>query len=191
MTTQRKKSSKKPAPVKNPEKVRKGKNAVRKGKAFERDIANLLGHIFPEAKRNLEFQADEAIHAKDIAGTDVYKIQCKNYQNYVSISTIFDVRLSTNDDVPVLVTKGNKLPPMAVLPLGDFISLLEIKYGVQPPKLSQSERGDSEAARMVRLLPPFNSQDVAIVPEPEFKHGEIVGTFHGKPVVVDDLSDLI
>lgn len=169
MTTQKKKSSKKSAPIKNPEKVRKGKNAVRKGKAFERDVANLLGHVFPEAKRNLEFQADEAIHSKDIAGTDVYKIQCKNYQNYVNPSVIFDVKLSSQEDVPVLVTKGNKLPPMAVLPLGDFISLLEIKYGVQPPKLSQSERGNSTAAMMAKSLPPFNTlitHDIAIEPEP-------------------------
>lgn len=177
MTTPRKKPSKAEKP-KDPKKVANGKRSVRKGKVFERDVANLLGHIFPEAKRNLEFQADEAIHSKDIAGTDVYKIQCKNYQNYVNPSVIFEVKLSRPEDVPVLVTKGNRLPPMAVLPLGDLIDLLEYKYGLREPKVSIAERANSVHALTARNLPPFaalplmsNDEDIIEVeteaPKPE------------------------
>lgn len=185
MTTRKKSSQAKPP--KNPEKVRKGKTAVRKGKQFERDVANLIGHIFPEAKRNLEFQADDAIESKDIAGTDVYKIQCKNYQNYVNPSIIFDVKLSSEEDVPVLVTKGNRLPPMAVIPFGEFIKLLEIKYGVQPPKLSQSERGNSLTAMMARALPPFSGTKVLA----DVSHVQDVIESTAKFIEEDNFLDLI
>lgn len=151
--TRKKPSTAKPA--KDPVKVKRGRNAIRKGKQFERDLANLLGHIFPEAKRHIESQASEAIEGRDIDNTDVYKIQCKNKQNYVNPSTIYEVKLTSPDDVPVLVTKGNKLPPMVVIPLENFIHLLEVEYGLQAPKVSQSVRGQSHVATMARALPPF------------------------------------
>lgn len=183
--TAKKKSSKAEKP-KNPEKVRKGKNSIRKGKQFERDCANLLGHIFPEAKRNLEFQADEAILSRDLTGTDVYRMQMKNHQNYVSISTIFDVKLSSEEDVPVLVTKGNKLPPMAVIPFGEFIRLLEIKYGIRAPKISEADRGNSTAALIARNLPPFMPVTWD-VPEPDPHHVDALALISAS----NDISDLI
>lgn len=108
------------------------KGARAKGLQFEREIANRLGHIFPEAGRMLEFQASKNIGV-DIEGTDRIKIQCKNNQGYASISKINEIRTKDPNDIPVLVTKGNRLEAMAILPFDKFVTLLEIAYGLELP----------------------------------------------------------
>jgi hypothetical protein len=108
------------------------RGALQKGKQFEREIANRLGHIFPEAERMLEYQASKVIGV-DIEGTDRIKIQCKNRQNYCPIGTINEIRTTNPNDIPVLVTKGNRLEAMAVLPFEKFVTLLEIAYGLELP----------------------------------------------------------
>lgn len=153
-------SKQKTAKVKDPQRVRRGKTAIKKGKQFERDVANLLGHIFPEAKRHIESQADEAIHGVDLSNTDRFKIQCKNKQNYVSVSTIYEVKLTSEEDIPVLVTKGNRLETMTVLPFRCFIELLEIAYGLRAPFISQEDRGKSKEAQFIKSLPLFNNRTI-------------------------------
>lgn len=106
--------------------------ARQKGLAFERWVANELGHIFLEAERRLESQASKCIGV-DLDGTDRIKIQCKNYQGYASVGTIKEIQIKDPTDIPVLVTKGNKLEPMAVLPFNKLVTLLEIAYGLELP----------------------------------------------------------
>lgn len=110
---------------------RKVKNPAAKGKQFERDIANALGHIFPEAQRMLEYQASNVIGV-DIEGTYPFMIQCKNRQNYVPISTIDEVKTQYEHEIPVLITKGIRMEAMAVLPFQKLVTLLEIIYGHRP-----------------------------------------------------------
>jgi hypothetical protein len=107
----------------------KVKCGAAKGKKFERECANILGHIFPEAKRHLEYQADEALDGEDLEGTDIFKFQMKNRQNYAPVGTIKEVRTKDPNHIPVLVTKGNRMDAMAVLPFEKFVTLLEIAYG--------------------------------------------------------------
>lgn len=106
--------------------------ARQKGLQFEREIANRLGHIFPEAERRLESQASKCIGV-DLDGTDRIKIQCKNYQGYASVSTINEIRIQDKTDIPVLITKGNRMEAMAVLPFEKLVTLLEIAYGLELP----------------------------------------------------------
>lgn len=108
------------------------KHARAKGHDFERWIANELGHIFPEAKRQLEYQTDER-KGTDIANTDVLKFQAKNKQNYVSVTTIEEIKIKNDNEIPVLVTKGNRQEPMAVLPFRKLVTLLEVVYGYRLP----------------------------------------------------------
>ena len=108
------------------------RGALKKGKQFEREIANRLGHIFPEAERLLEYQSSKVVGV-DIEGTDKIKIQCKNRQSYCSVGTINEIRTTNKDDIPVLVTKGNRQEAMAVLPFEKFVTLLEIAYGLELP----------------------------------------------------------
>lgn len=121
-------------------------NGIKKGKQFERDIANALGHIFPEAQRMLEYQASNGIGV-DIEGTDPFLIQCKNHANYCSVGTINEVRKQREDQIPVLVTKGIRLEAMAVLPFEKFVTLLEVAYGLRP----RLERSTSERQKKIEL----------------------------------------
>lgn len=118
-------------------KPKKKVNGIKKGKQFERDIANALAHIFPEAQRMLEYQASNVIGV-DIEGTWPFLIQCKNHQNYCSVSTINEVRTQTDNDIPVLITKGIRMEAMAVLPFEKFVTLLEVAYGLRPLLQKQS-----------------------------------------------------
>lgn len=106
-------------------------NGAKKGKQFERDIAQQIGHIFPEAERLLEYQASSVVGI-DIQGTDKIKIQCKNYANYCPIGKIGEIKIKDPNDIPVLVTKGIRMEPMAVLPFQKLVTLLEIAYGLSP-----------------------------------------------------------
>lgn len=120
---------KKASTISSEPKPKKKINGTKKGKEFERDIANLLGHIFPEAARYLEYQASRVVGA-DLDGTDRFLFQLKNHQSYCSIGTIREVHKQNETDIPVLVTKGNRMEAMAVLPFRDFVTLLEVVYGL-------------------------------------------------------------
>lgn len=109
-------------------KPKKKINGNKKGKAFEREIANALGHIFPDAQRELEYQSSDN-SGTDISNTHIFQFQCKRYAGYAPIGKINEVRLKHKDNIPVLVTKGNKMECMAVLPFEKFVTLLEIAYG--------------------------------------------------------------
>lgn len=106
-------------------------NGIKKGKQFEREIANALGHIFPEAQRMLEYQASNVIGV-DIEGTWPFLFQCKNHQTYTPVSTIKEIRTQSKDDIPVLITKGIRMETMAILPFEKFVTLLEVAYGLSP-----------------------------------------------------------
>jgi hypothetical protein len=121
--------------------------ARQKGLQFERDVANALGHIFPEAKRHLEMQADEAQEKRDIDNTGIFLFQCKNHQNYCSIGTINEIKVRDPNHIPVLVTKGNKMEPMAVLPFEKFVTLLEMVVGLKLP-FNESKKIRNEIAEM-------------------------------------------
>lgn len=122
-------------------------NGIKKGKQFERDIANALGHIFPEAQRMLEYQASNVIGV-DIEGTYPFLIQCKNHQNYCSVGTINEVKTQSSQDIPVLITKGIRMEAMAILPFEKFVTLLEVAYGLRP-QLHQQVSDRHERTKLV------------------------------------------
>lgn len=103
------------------------KFGAKKGKQFEREIATALGHIFPDAQRMLEYQGSNVIGV-DLENTDIFRFQCKCTANYKNPNAIFEIR-EKGPHVPVLVTKANNRPPMAVLPFTEFVTLLEMAYG--------------------------------------------------------------
>lgn len=142
------------------EKPKKKINGAKKGKQFEREIANILGHIFPEAARHLEYQASRVIGA-DLDGTDRFLFQLKNHQGYCSVSTINEVRKQNETDIPVLVTKGNRMEAMAVLPFKDFVTLLEVVYGLSSRwSIAKSQQHIvTELSAPVRALPPADRRD--------------------------------
>lgn len=98
-----------------------GKMSRTKGHGFERLIAQMLRVVFPKAVRQLEYQEGLGV---DLANTGIYDIQCKRYAKYVSISKIEEVP-AKDGRVPVLITKGDNKPIMAVLPLEHLIELIK------------------------------------------------------------------
>lgn len=101
-----------------------GINGNKKGKRFERDIANSLIHIFPKAQRMLEYQSS-VVKGVDLENTGEFDIQCKRNQSYAPVSKIKEIMVKDSARTPVLVTKGNNVPAMAVLPWDKFVSIIE------------------------------------------------------------------
>lgn len=95
-----------------------------KGHKFEREIAKRLRKVFPEARRQLEYHQNDA-NGVDIQQTGRYRIQCKRFKKYAPVSCIEEVQLNGPDEVPVLVTKGDNAPILAVLPFDELLRLLE------------------------------------------------------------------
>jgi len=106
------------------EKALSGKRNRAKGLAFERQVAIWLRDIFPGARRWLENHKDDA-NGIDLQGTGCFRFQVKKLKGYCSVATINEIKCEPElGDVPVLVTAGDNLPAMAVLPLKDFLWLL-------------------------------------------------------------------
>ncbi len=101
------------------------KRSRTKGHSFERFIANTLRGLFPNARRQLEYHSADC-NGVDIMHTGPFKIQCKKLKKYSPITAIEEVKCDRSaGDIPVLVTAGDNLEAMVVLPLSDFIKLLE------------------------------------------------------------------
>ena len=95
-----------------------------KGHSFEREIAVALRGVFPGARRHLEYHEDDA-NGVDLIGTGRFKFQCKRLRKYASITKIDEIMCEPAfGDVPVLVTKGDGTPIMAVLAFADLLDLI-------------------------------------------------------------------
>ncbi len=105
-----------------------GKGCRAKGHSFERWVAEQMRRIYPEARRLLEYQAEEA-NGVDLQNTGRYLIQCKRNRKYAPLSAIEEIQICPIEGgTPVLVTKGDGKTPLAVLPFEEFIRLLsEVK----------------------------------------------------------------
>lgn len=102
----------------------------KKGSAFELWVAKKLRKIFPDVRRNLEFQADVAREGVDLVHTGRYKIQCKRLRRYASVTAIFQVQIDPIEGgCPILITQGDRREAMAVLPFGELIKLLKKSEG--------------------------------------------------------------
>lgn len=89
-----------------------------KGHNFERWTVRQFKPLYDDAQRNLD-----DVHGA--SGVDVYagpwRIQCKSYKAYAPISKISEIQ---EDGLPLLVTKGDYMEPMAVLPLSLLLEIL-------------------------------------------------------------------
>lgn len=105
-----------------------GKRSRTKGHSFERSVAIALRRIFPDAKRHLEYQCDEALGI-DIDNTGPYRIQCKRGKRYSSLSAIKEPVIDPIEPgIPVLITKADNQEALVALPLEHFLELLSYRY---------------------------------------------------------------
>jgi hypothetical protein len=104
------------------------KNSRKKGHAFERWCAIEFRPLFPDVRRHLENHKDDAALGVDLVGTGRYRIQCKKLAKYAPIDRINQVKLKEGEDAcPVLITQGDGLEAMAVLPLNELLRLIKIE----------------------------------------------------------------
>lgn len=97
----------------------------RKGHSFEREIASRLRVVFPEARRLLEYHAEDA-NGVDLLNTEFYRIQCKRGRKWCSLSKIEEVTYDELiGEVPVLVTQGDRKEILVALPFDEFLNLLQ------------------------------------------------------------------
>ncbi len=108
-----------------------GKASRRKGANYEREVAAMFRESwFPEAKRHLEYQSDEAEMGRDLDGTQPFAVQAKCWKSTPSIQAIRQVMADPDYPIPVAVlkkTQGKDSPGLevAVLHLDDFLLLLD------------------------------------------------------------------
>lgn len=108
---------------------RRCRGARAKGHSFEREIANSLKPIFPEARRLLENHKDDA-RGVDILHTGAYRFQCKRLRKYCNPNKIEEVQCDEMlGEVPVLVTQGDRKRILAVLPFEELLRLLKMAEG--------------------------------------------------------------
>jgi hypothetical protein len=103
---------------------RNGRRSRTKGHSFERELAILLRPLFPNARRHLEYQDQEA-NGVDLVETGDFRFQSKKCKAYVSINTINEITADRLlGEVPVLVTAADHKPAMAVLYFDDLLALM-------------------------------------------------------------------
>lgn len=101
-------------------------NVRKKGHNFERETAEKLRKIFPDARRQLEYHIADC-NGVDLMDTGYYRIQCKRTKKYVNPSVIEEIQITEpRIQVPILITKADHKPALAVIPLNELIRLLDI-----------------------------------------------------------------
>lgn len=111
-----------------------GKMSRTKGHAYEREIANALRPLFPEACRQLEYQEGLGV---DIANTGRLRIQCKRYKGYAPLSKIEEA--DNGEGIPVLVTRADRKKTLVALPWEDFIEILQNPNHIHEVRNAQEE----------------------------------------------------
>lgn len=99
-----------------------GKRSRTKGHNFEREIVNALKDVFPEAKRNLEYQEGQGV---DIANTGDFSIQCKVGKSFRIEPALQEAYRA--DKIALAITKKDRSDIIVSLYFEDFKKLL-IKY---------------------------------------------------------------
>ncbi len=102
-----------------------GKLSRTKGHSFEREIAQIFRAVFPRARRQLEYNEMDC-NGIDLTETGPYRIQCKRMKKYVNPSAIEEIKLrNPAAETPVLITKADHKPALAILPLDSLMQLIE------------------------------------------------------------------
>lgn len=103
-----------------------GKKSRTKGHSFEREIANRLKAVFPNAIRLLEYQ-EALCKGIDIQNTGNLRIQCKRFKRNVSTGLIHEIQATRAiGEVPILVSKADHGPILATLYLDDLLDIIDI-----------------------------------------------------------------
>ena len=111
----------------------RARHARRKGKSFEREVANAFKKVYPNARRGLG-QARAAGEVPDVALAGPFWIECKAHKRPNIIHALEQAegaleehlaeRPGKGPSVPMAVTKADRTVPMVTLYLDAFLELL-------------------------------------------------------------------
>lgn len=108
------------------EKSRRGKRSRRRGHKFECEIAEFFrNHGYSNCVTSRAGDRSEDNRGVDLVNTGEFVVQCKRGKKYCRPIEIYNI-LSSNTEIPVLVTKGDHLDALAVVRLEDFGKLLDV-----------------------------------------------------------------
>lgn len=131
-------------------------NGRRKGHSYERELSIQLAHIFPKARRHLEFHHEDALKKMDIQGTLPWVIQCKRKIKYEAPKVLLET-IAEEGEHRVLVTKADRLPALAILEWETLKMLIEVYHGMRPPLKSEEQVTADKQKLNIKNLPPFNN----------------------------------
>lgn len=103
-----------------------------KGKAYENFIAKIFRLAgWPNAKRHLEFQPEEAAEGRDLDGTQPFAVQAKCWKKAPPITALLQVQPSEEYPIPVAILKRTRAPgvstmQVAVMDLDAFMRMAAI-----------------------------------------------------------------
>lgn len=100
-----------------------GKLSRTKGHSYEREVAKQLRGLFPDAKRHLEMQKEEAM-GFDLDNTGSWRVQCKRGARYAPLSRLKEPRVDKVGGMPVLITRGDCERSVIAFYLDDFLNNL-------------------------------------------------------------------
>ena len=108
-----------------------GKASRRKGANYERQVANLFKEMgWPDAKRHLEYQTEEAAEGRDLDGTQPFAVQAKCWAKTPSITAIEEIEVTEEYPIPLAILKRSKVGEqpleVAVMYLKDFRELVDL-----------------------------------------------------------------
>ena len=106
-----------------------GKLSRNKGKAYENHVAQAFRQIgFAEAKRHLEYQADEAPSSRDLDGTQPFAVQIKCWRRTPTLSALEEIQPDAGYPVRMAVLKRTRNAASATLEVAvvDFDVMLKI-----------------------------------------------------------------
>lgn len=98
-----------------------GKLARSRGLNFEREIANKLKEVFPDAKRKLEYQW-QAATGVDLENTGKLKIQCKRSKTTIPMRKIKEIK---EEGIHLLVSKKDREDIFVTMYFEDFIKIIK------------------------------------------------------------------
>lgn len=143
----------------NNEVKKKRINGNAKGKSYEREISIQLAHIFPKARRHLEFHSEDAAKKMDIQGTLPWVIQCKRKRKYENPKTLLET-IAEEGEHRILITKADRLPALAVIEWDTLKMLIEIAHGMRDPLRSKEQLAAQKEKLNIKNLPPFNNEGI-------------------------------
>ncbi len=103
-----------------------------KGKAYENFVAKIFRLAgWPNAKRHLEFQSEEAVEGRDLDGTQPFAVQAKCWKKAPPITALLQVNPTEEYPIPVAVLKRTRAPgvptmEVAVVDLDVFMRMVAI-----------------------------------------------------------------